>query len=417
MMKRNLRWFVTIGILLVSGSSFAGANSSGGGTLFSRDKNAQPILLDFVFVNPAFEDTFNIYPRPPLDLSDFSKTIGFDDLKIKEQAIYSFVTERLNAWRKSSPLVVEVIEWAIEGMDWFYTPHRVALRPDYELPENLSQQYPDFEIKAAALYTGQYGTWISAPTWNNLGDYTQAGLIIHEASRHIQKTYHFLVSDKAVQKLTATIMLTDPQEWQTLETAEFVDGELLKMVQKHEQFVEEKKKLQTELCQELENIRIEEDADLESRLNELRTLACKDKLFDTLSLSKVHDILRMNNVAFGTYGEESKELRETLRNLSSRARDLMWSEIACKMDRNTFKYIDVARSLENFKFRLGMGWIREYLNENPLESIGKDIGRRVVQIFTLGFVDTEPGRSEMAELVEMLREYNERLLEEGALIE
>lgn len=105
-----------------------------------------------------------------------------------------------------------------------------------DLPGGYYLEYPlkDQEfIRTAAYYDRDSLTRIWINLYNVLGDNSRAGLFLWESFREIIIANKGNINLKQQQKLLAKIILDMPQTGETLETIEYMGGDLLELAQKN----------------------------------------------------------------------------------------------------------------------------------------------------------------------------------------
>ena len=228
-MKVNARSFVGIlaAALLLPALSYArGGDGSGGGTAIQPTPHEHPVLLDYYIANSRFADSPSAANDRILP-STLSKTIGYDRLDIKTLPSYVLAQNRLKAWEKNSPVVVNLIRSALDSMEWSYTPFRQDLCGEAKIAnEQLNFGLP---LESAVVYRKEMGAIISARTWNAMGSYSHGGLLVHEALRQIQFAMGEPMEYAVLMNLTAKIMLENPDQQPaeyTLDQAQWFNGKI-----------------------------------------------------------------------------------------------------------------------------------------------------------------------------------------------
>jgi hypothetical protein len=229
--NRFLIWilFVDLCLFLVGSNSFGGGNT-GGGSLVIRSPGETPVLLDFLEIEPGFQDRHS-NPYFKLNPSQAEKQRV---IRIEQLPIMSLVTERLEKWQTNSPYTVLLLKIAMKGMRWGVTVNPVRVLPEYHLPSSIPLSFPKYKINGAIVYEEGFGARISIPAWNSLGEMSQAGLIVHEALRHIQIHYGSSLSNEKLQKVVAKIMLNNPSLPEELDRSEDYFGNRQDLLSKKE---------------------------------------------------------------------------------------------------------------------------------------------------------------------------------------
>ena len=199
----------------------------GGGHSVRRAPGDRPVLLDFFTEAPHFVDSS--YQNPPLVETDAMKYLGFQEVRVQELPAYKGAKRIIESWKAGNESLVEIILIGLDNLSVQYVWRGVPLADSgtYFLPPSLRSQFTQGMLTPVVAYHQHYGLKISAPEWNLLGDYSQIGLLIHEALRRVQISYKLEVSQEKLQHLTATMVLKLPADGIRLETTEFVDQGLL----------------------------------------------------------------------------------------------------------------------------------------------------------------------------------------------
>jgi len=126
---------------------------------------------------------------------------------------------------KQYPDLIYLIRETLKYTHFYYTRKIAPDNGDYKLPEYLKSKYPKAITKKVAFYSYLnndfgYGVTISSRAWNQTGENSKAGIILQEVLRQIQIAYKDNMSDGTLEKFTAMIMLSDPEDCR-IENLEF----------------------------------------------------------------------------------------------------------------------------------------------------------------------------------------------------
>lgn len=312
------------------------AKDRGGGSVVFIEK--KPVLLDLFIASQKslkkFSDKhkYKIHNENgeldqfELKLIDNSQSVK--SMLVQHQPAFSLVQKKLNRWKKSSPLLVDAIFKVIPSLEWFVTNQRLKDIETIVNPKNLM----NLKLTTAAAYITKFrGTVISVPIWNALGELSQAGLIIHEALRHIQLSQIFysatILTDEDVRVITSTLLLEDNSTFKSLDKMYFNNEEQMNAL-KHAS-----------------------DFNLVYKLRQIS--ACKNISFYLMSLLEqnpygqevlrtCNDVIRQprNNISFLSteqafinldrgyeffYANSASNLRKELENLYNELQSLVWS--------------------------------------------------------------------------------------------
>jgi len=202
-----------VGSLVWAGGSSSGG---GGGSIFFRSEtDSNPILLDFAAFDPDFWEKHyeGQVPGDPLP----THLAQGDRIRLEDIPAYRLVMDRLSLWDYWSPFVVSLLRQSIQLMDFRYTQMPLPVSSHYHVPDSLKQRYRSRPIHQGwsfqtAISYHTHGTWVNGGLWGQLQLSSQAGLLLHEAFRSIQNIYFSGISEKELQNIVATVMLTDPPQ-------------------------------------------------------------------------------------------------------------------------------------------------------------------------------------------------------------
>ena len=222
-------YFITTFLILVSVNTFGdeissskifsnqklketifGGGSDGGGNIVYDNYLKNPLLLDLYLKNSRLIDKKTSDYNTQLPLKKIVVKIG--KLKIAE-----LIKERFNIWKNNSITLIKLLNQALFNLQMVAIPNYLKQNNRYYLPRNFFTKYPTAKIKTAIIYHKIYWTTISTKRWNELGDLSQAGLILHELFRNVQIRYGFYISEKELQNTVAKILLTTPIQNESLD--------------------------------------------------------------------------------------------------------------------------------------------------------------------------------------------------------
>lgn len=237
---------VLVGLVGTPQLSRAGGDISGGGTW--ANLQGKKVLLDFYVSRPEviFESGS---PGVELPQSRALEAISIDRLNKAEFEVVKKAHARLDLWEKSSPVVVDLIREALARAPLFYTTYRIGfLDQHYFIPDELATRDLLDSLKTMAVYSEGFGILVSKADFDSLDERNQIGLLIHESLRHVQISYGLDLSDRALQSITAAIVLHTPEMDETLDSEKYLDGELLRVVQEPAKKREELNAIKTKIC-------------------------------------------------------------------------------------------------------------------------------------------------------------------------
>ena len=188
-----------------------GADSSGGGSFIKNEDN-QLILLDYYQIDHEFKDTFKFLKNSFISLKPSALVLGYQKEKIdffSKMKIYKTLMGQLDLWQQNSPQLVYAIKESLKAIEFRITPLDVI------------SFYKNKNIIGAVFYTKNDGVWLSARSWNNAGDLSKSGLLLHEAFRHMDIACESKMREEDIIYLTHKIMLTSPQEEETLDKKDY----------------------------------------------------------------------------------------------------------------------------------------------------------------------------------------------------
>ncbi len=335
--------------LTASQRGLMGADSSGGGSFVLN--NNTPVLLDYMMFNENFIDSFDLSEESHITVRPHAYVLGYQKIKFdyfKKMPIYNLLEKQLNLWKTSSPILTHVINKSLKAIDWRLTPHRIM------------SFYENQNIVGGVFYSKDLGAWLSVPTWNTTGDLSKAGLLLHEAFRHLSIVYEGDMSEEDIHYLTSKIMLTSPHKNETLDNSKYFKGALVKDI-----FL--RKEVREKYTLKIENVMLESlDSDLikkSPKMTQIINKFLEDISFDTVSTF----IISMNNMYQLLDDDEAIEINRTLAN---KADDYMRKEGDFLLSQGP---LNVGRNLNNMSNNIsrviGENLIAKYIdtNENPFE--------------------------------------------------
>ena len=204
---------------LRAGESGGGWSSSGGTIINVPGTKNKYILIDLFLNNQNYEDDFN--------QDDILQESHQQISSLEVTALKSFqrLQARLELWKEQYPDLIYLIRETLKYTHFYYTRKIAPDNGDYKLPEYLKSKYPKAITKKVAFYSYLnndfgYGVTISSRAWNQTGENSKAGIILQEVLRQIQIAYKDNMSDGTLEKFTAMIMLSDPEDCR-IENLEF----------------------------------------------------------------------------------------------------------------------------------------------------------------------------------------------------
>jgi hypothetical protein len=202
------------------------------------------VLLDLYAANPLFRDDKNGSALRTYQGKKWPVVV------VKEQPAFAVAMKLIEHSQQPEGLKSVIIE-ALTYMEFWSINDEFPVKRAF-LPDWLRARASNDRIKTIAMYSDLYGgAALSKGAWDKLGEISQAGVLIHEALRHIQfvdatKTEDAShLSDKSLQELTASIVFgTAPAKDQQL-------GSFLMSVVKAFDLVARQNKI-TEICRDIE---------------------------------------------------------------------------------------------------------------------------------------------------------------------
>lgn len=219
MLKTPTLLLLALTILFSVQASARGGGTDGGSNGVRMGGGDRLILLDLFVDNVAFVDDHREPEKRALVVKNAPKlrsSAALPDFiaRPQEQAAYQYAQAKLSAWNKSS-VVVRYVRESMTSM-YFWVQDKVPPTSGYVIPENVARAYPQLQVESIAFYSDEmHGAVLSPVQWKRLGLISQAGVLIHEALRHIQNRDHRIfgkqqslpqMQDKTLQDLTAKIL-------------------------------------------------------------------------------------------------------------------------------------------------------------------------------------------------------------------
>jgi hypothetical protein len=101
----------------------------------------------------------------------------------------------------------------------------------YWVPEEFKEKNKQLRFETAAYYQNETGAVVSVKIYNQMDQLSQAGLWLHEAIRQLQIDYGAEMSEKALETITAKILLEDPYNSLSLDDPSLYGPTLGKVIQ------------------------------------------------------------------------------------------------------------------------------------------------------------------------------------------
>lgn len=208
----------------------AGTSCGCGGSVVQLSRGGAWVLLDRLSIDPKYD------PGPAAPSSTRPAPPSGEDFRLARlDAGYSSAFEGalkvIDRWKPGSPTLARILEETIRRMGYSRTSSTFAELPEHlNVPDLTRKAHPGLKVRTVILYVPKYGSIISEPIWRQLDLETRIGLVIHEALRQLQGPYGYTdLDDKALQRLTGTLMYTDPGKTGTLERLPYLTPELLRL--------------------------------------------------------------------------------------------------------------------------------------------------------------------------------------------
>ena len=189
-----------------------GADGGGTTAIFPQGETSPPILLEAFLARHDFIDP-EVRRSRQFTHSRWITQHGIDSFNPQDEPGFLLAQQRLSVWESSSPITVKALRTTLSHTLYWFTYWDLGLLPEYEAPASI----PAGTLKTAVFYSPAVGAVFSANIYPRLGLTSQAGTFIHEALRQIQLAYGDGMSNRSLQKVTAKVLLSDPQPGETLD--------------------------------------------------------------------------------------------------------------------------------------------------------------------------------------------------------
>ncbi len=226
-----------------------GSISTGGGgniILLENQESKQipdPLLLDFFDAPDEVADSIDSFPSTEDPLPQSPQELGLVKIilgttysipDVTSLRSYQYLKERLQEWQIAcrrdsinSPeamdceWLIQLIQESVDEIDWRVTTKKLE-NERLEIPKRLKDLHAqgiNFTRYTIAEYSfdrreSKSSVTISRQEWERkLSVQTRAGLLLHETLRQIQIRNGFEFDESILQKLTARIILAEPDRW------------------------------------------------------------------------------------------------------------------------------------------------------------------------------------------------------------
>lgn len=198
---------------------FHGTDISGGGGVVRLTPEMSPVLIDLIQYDLGFSDdhTRQSYRHLRIQSGGVVRT--------QDQPAFELVQNRLRLWQASSPVLYHAIDSGLKYARFkALDVQSNEIRVQASFPTEVKTRFPNILISPAAFYTRTEEIWIRPSIWNQMGWYSQAGLLIHESLRHSQFSHASTLGvqksfdEKILHFITARILLTEPRVDESLDT-------------------------------------------------------------------------------------------------------------------------------------------------------------------------------------------------------
>jgi len=338
-MTSNLLKFI-VGLCLFSLQllTFSSALARSGGSLDGGGGNKLiiegcPILLDLYLMNPSQIGKKNCKQGFELKVTKPLSSIHLERLNSSNSPLLHLAIKKLEPWKKNSPVVTGLIEEALLGAPLFYTDYQFSIKDkNFFIPQEFENKISADDLTTIAFFANDFGILISQKDFNELSEENQLALFYHESLRHIQIQYEFEMSNASLQKIAATITTRGPFENESLDTKDYVDGELLEKIEAPKKRKQRKIELRSRACQAALPDKDKMDVAVQETLDEicstipLRTFELVKKLgiiLDSHTIGPEHDnafwtIIEISSELNAmSVGERIEQIGQPLRNLSN----------------------------------------------------------------------------------------------------
>lgn len=218
MIMEKVRQFVLICLILTPAYSYSGTESGGGGHVVFDQSLKGYILADLKQIDKNFTDTDRFLEFTSSRLVDEISNLSFENkASLNEQSQnfespFAFAIYILNQWsRLTNDLISKHIRAAIlNPVRWNFISAKIDTSVHFQ---SSSTYNPHTHYTTAAYYLHDkvdYKVQVSIPVWNQTKLFSQSGIIIHEALRHIQIGRMENFDEDSLQKATSIITLCKP---------------------------------------------------------------------------------------------------------------------------------------------------------------------------------------------------------------
>jgi len=335
---------LTIGLLstLAAPHAFAGGMDSGGG--FAVNKSGQSILLDLAVANPEFKDQCVAHSSNNIRMGAAGHALGYEKITLKEIPVGHQARSLVKKWNTNSPHLVNLILQAMDSMEWRFSAYKVPEAQDaYVAPRSVGVPTP------VAFYTKDLGVVVDTAAWNRLCETSKLALVIHESLRHVQLSYEQIPNTEKLQDLTATIVLSNPQEARTLESSRFLADALLDRIERQANSGNMSAPYNNRICRLLTKLQAEPTPKSSQSKSNLRTLQKQScaMAFDLTTNESITDVvLMLNQVSFyARYETSQPETANEIMKLTSDLNETSLEILTNMFEANNAALVDVTREL------------------------------------------------------------------------
>ncbi|MBK7961417.1 MAG: hypothetical protein IPK04_09595 [Bdellovibrionales bacterium] len=167
------------------------------------------VLLDFDGLESKILDFDS--PGEQMKFEPKYQKAGFKPAPVYSGRIKQKIDEILD--RHNNHDLIRVLKTALNALVIFGVPKLFTkpLGADFSRAVNCNQN----NTHVVMGYLNSM-VFISIPAWNELSLMTQAGLLVHEGVRTLQKIYPLNLDDRALQEFTAALFADDPKKFTSL---------------------------------------------------------------------------------------------------------------------------------------------------------------------------------------------------------
>ena len=219
----------------------------GGGTAVRLQPGSAPILLDLLVVDPRFTDRADLATQLKLAIPSAPTPV-----KPMTWPIARRVNERFAAWKGvATGDLVDRLRATLHELPFLWGPGSAILEGDDILSgsERLDREglyLPSFLVGASlrrvAHFTYRFGMQaggrspevgdqeviLDGPEWQQFGDTSQAGTLIHEALRVLLQRHCHEMDPRVLETFVGNFMLTEPSPARWREISRTLCGSLLR---------------------------------------------------------------------------------------------------------------------------------------------------------------------------------------------